>query len=242
MKAVILAAGVGSRLAPLTDTLPKALVPILGKPLLFRQLDYLAQAGIPSEDVVIVGGYLIDKLRAALRDGGYACKVIVNDKYSEWNNFYSVLVAQDELRGHDFLQLDGDTVLDGKILPKLMAAPGDGLFAVDTCANLDTEAMKVQLQGDRIVAVDKKLDPAKCAGEYIGVIKISAGASAPYFAELARLADDGLTNEYYEHAVHRLAQRGEATFGIVDVSDCQVLEIDDHADLQRAEQVLATQS
>ena len=55
MKAVILAAGVGSRLAPLTNDRPKVLVPVLGRSLLFRQLDWLAAAGIASEDVVVVG-------------------------------------------------------------------------------------------------------------------------------------------------------------------------------------------
>ena len=54
MKAVILAAGVGSRLAPLTNDRPKVLVEVLGKPIIFRQLDHLAAAGIASKDVVVV--------------------------------------------------------------------------------------------------------------------------------------------------------------------------------------------
>lgn len=242
MKAVILAAGVGSRLAPLTDEVPKVLVPVLGRSLLVRQLDHLANAGIPSEDVVIVGGYRVDQLRKQLAEGGYKAEIVLNDKYQEWNNFYSVLVAEPVLRGHDFLQLDGDTVLDEKILPKMIAAAGDGLFAVDTRANLDTEAMKVQQVDGRIVAVSKQLDPAKCAGEYIGVIKISATLSQDYFTELRALATEGITHEYYEYAVHRLVGRGDRRFGVVDVSDCRVLEIDDHDDLRRAEHVLAGQA
>jgi choline kinase len=239
MKAVILAAGVGSRLAPLTNDVPKVLVPVLGRSLLFRQLDHLANAGIRSEDVVIVGGYRIDQLHKQLAEGGYKASVIVNDKYQEWTNFYSVLVAESALRGHGFLQLDGDTLLDDKILPKMISASGDGLFAVDTRANLDTEAMKVQQVDGRMTAVSKQLDPAKCAGEYIGVIKISAALSLDYFTELARLAEEGITHEYYEYAVNRLMSRGDRRFAIVDVGDCRVLEIDDLADLRRAEQVLA---
>ena len=234
MKAVILAAGVGSRLAPLTDDRPKALVPVLGRSLLERQLDYLERAGIARADIVIVGGYLIEKLAVATR----GCTIVKNDKFDTWNNFYSVLVAEPAVRGHDFLQLDGDTLLDDKILPRMVAAAGDALFAVDTSVVLDDEAMKVELRDGRVFAVDKKLDPARCAGEYIGVTKVAASGSARYFRELAQLAEFGLTNEYYEHAFHRLCQRGELAMGIVDVADCRVLEIDDLADLERAEAVL----
>jgi choline kinase len=234
MKAVILAAGVGSRLAPLTNDKPKALVPVLGRSMLERQLDWLDRAGVGRADVVIVGGYRIDQLAHAAP----GCTIVPNDKYDTWGNFYSVLVAEPHVRGEDFLQLDGDTILDAKILPRMVSAKGDALLAVDSTATLDDDAMKVELRDGRVYAVDKKLDPARCAGEYIGVIKIAARASGSYFAELRALADEGITHEYYEHALHRLCQRGELAVEIVRVDDCRVLEIDDHADLQRAEAVL----
>jgi choline kinase len=239
MKAVILAAGVGSRLAPLTDDKPKVLVPVLGRSLLFRQLDWLAAAGIPSDDVVVVGGYRIDQLKSSLAEGGFHCKVVLNEKYEPWGNFYSVLVAEPLLRGHAFLQLDGDVILDDKILPRLLAAPGDALLATDTSAELDDDAMKVEMRDGRVYALDKKLDPTKCIGEYIGVTKLSASAGAAVFRELAKFPAEGLTHEYYDHSYHRLSQRGEVPFGIVKVDDCRVLEIDDHTDLKRAEAVLA---
>jgi choline kinase len=237
MKAVILAAGVGSRLAPLTNDRPKVLVEVLGRSFLFRQLDLLAQAGIPSEDVIVVGGYKLDVLRAALVAGGFACQVVENDRYEPWNNFYSLLVAEPALRGSDFLQLDGDTILDDKLLPKVLAAPGDAVLAVDCRDHLDDETMKVQLDGGRVVAISKKLDPAACAGEYIGITKLSAGAAARVFRELATFPDLGLTHEYYEHAFHRLTPT-ELPFSIVDVHDCKVLEIDNVEDLRHAEELM----
>jgi choline kinase len=239
MKAVILAAGVGSRLAPLTDDQPKVLVPVLGRSLLFRQLDWLAAAGVPSSDVVVVGGYRIDQLKLALDAEGFECKVVLNEKYEPWGNFYSVLVAEPYLRGHDFLQLDGDVILDDKILPRMIAAPGNAVLATDTSAELDDDAMKVEMHGNHVYALDKKLDAAKCIGEYIGVTKLSAAAGAAVFRELAKFPTENLTHEYYDHSYHRLTQRGELPFDIVRVDDCRVLEIDDHADLKRAEAVLA---
>lgn len=239
MRAVILAAGVGSRLAPLTDDRPKVLVEVLGRSFLFRQLELLTRAGIPSRDVVVVGGYRIDRLREELARGGHACTVVVNDRYEPWNNFYSLLVAAPALAGADFLQLDGDVVLDDRLLPRMLAAPGEALLAVDRRDELDDETMKVQLEGDRVAAIAKPLDPARCAGEYVGVAKLSAAAAREVFAELARFPAEGLTHEYYEHAFHRLSGSGRVPFGIVDVHDCTVLEIDNVEDLRRAEAMLS---
>src|SRR5687768_6496711 len=125
MKAVILAAGMGSRLAPLTDVRPKCLVEVLGRPILFRQLDHLAAAGVASSDVVIVGGYKVEVLRDQLAKAGFGdVTVVFNEMYEPWNNFWSLYTAEPAVRGHDILQFDGDVILDEKILPRMIAAPG----------------------------------------------------------------------------------------------------------------------
>ncbi len=237
MKAVILAAGVGSRLAPLTNDRPKVLVEVLGRTFLARQLEALAEVGIASKDVVVVGGYRIDRLREAL--AGTDATIVINDRYEPWNNFYSVLVAEPALRGHDFLQLDGDTILDHALLPKVLAAPGAAVLAVDCRPDLDDETMKVTVAPGttRLTGVSKKLAPAACAGEYIGITKLTATAAAAVFAELAKFPDENLTHEYYEYAFNRLAPERVA-FEIVDVHDCTVLEIDNIEDLRRAEELL----
>jgi choline kinase len=164
----------------------------------------------------------------------------MNDKYEPWGNFYSLLVAEPHLTGRDVLLLDGDVILDAKILPRLIAAPGDALLATDPSATLDDDAMKVQMRSDqvRVAALSKQLDPTLCVGEYIGVTKLSAAAGHAVFRELAKCPAEHITHEYYEHAYHRLTVRDEVPFGIVDIHDCSVLEIDDQSDLQRAELAL----
>ncbi len=242
MKAVILAAGVGSRLAPLTNDRPKALVPVLGKPILFRHLDSLARAGIADRDVIVVGGYKIDVLRQALAADHPEVTVVENDRFEPWNNFWSLYVAEAAVGGHDFLQIDGDALLDDVILPRMIEASGEALLAVDCREELDDETMKVQLKDDsvQVAAVSKKLAADDCVGEYIGVTKLTAAAAAQVFRELEVLRDLGLTHEYYEHAYHRLTGRDQVRFGIVDVHDCTVTEIDNVADLERAEEMLRT--
>ena len=239
MKAVILAAGIGSRLAPLTNDRPKVLVDVLGRSFLIRQLELLSQAGIDPRDVVVVGGYKIDLLKSVLASAGYDVTVVFNDHFDTWNNFYSLGCAAPALAGSDFLQIDGDVLLDDKVQPRVISARGEALIAVDTSANLDEETMKAQLRADgTVVAISKKLDPRECAGEYIGVTKLSAAAAREVFADLAKFPDEALTHEYYEHAFHRLSGDGRVPFRIVDVRDCAVLEIDTVEDLRRAEALL----
>ncbi len=237
MKAVILAAGVGSRLAPLTNDKPKVLVEVLGRSFLARQLENLAAVGISGPDVVVVGGYRIDRLREAL--AGTGATIVVNDKYEPWNNFYSLLVAADAVRGHDFLQLDGDTILDANLLPKLIAAPGDVVLAVDCRPGLDEEMMKaiVKPGTTQVTTVSKKLDPASCAGESVGISKVSAKVSEIVFEDLAKFPAENLTHEYYEFAYNRLAAE-RIDLRMVDVHGCKVIEIDTVADLQAAEELL----
>src|SRR3954471_19572258 len=94
MKAVILAAGMGSRLAPLTNDRPKPMVEVAGRPLLLRAIDRLAAVGITGDDVIVVTGYREDVLRARLAAEGVTVQLVTNPRYSDWNSFYSLLVAK----------------------------------------------------------------------------------------------------------------------------------------------------
>jgi choline kinase len=241
MKAVVLAAGMGSRLLPLTQERPKPLVPVAGRPLLLRMIDRLAEVGIAGADVVVVAGYREDVLRRVLSEAHVGATVVTNPRYHDWNNFWSLYVAHEAVAGEAFLQLDGDLLFDGRVLPRLLAAPGPAALAVDVRPDTDGEAMKVAVAGPdrRIVAFSKGLVPAQALGESIGIARIDASLGAQVFAELRALADEGLVHEYYECAYERLARRGQGPFWPVDVADCTAFEIDDHADLERAQAALA---
>jgi len=135
------------------------------------------------------------------------------------------------------LQLDGDVLFDGALLPRLLAAPGPGALAVELRPDLDAETMKVAVAGGRIVAVSKQLG-AEAAGEYIGITRLDAPLAAEVMDELGRFAGEGLGHEYYDHAYHRLAARGRGPFRVCDVSDLTAIEIDDLDDLRRAESLV----
>jgi choline kinase len=237
MKAVILAAGMGSRLAPLTNDRPKPLVEVAGKPLLLRTMERLAEVGITGPDVIVVAGYRQDVLRARLAESGRRPTIVFNDHHDDWNNWYSLYVAREAIGGDSFLQIDGDVLFDGAVIPRMLQGAGPAALAVDVRPELDAETMKVEAAGPqrRIRAISKKLDPAASIGEYIGVTRIDAQVAERVMDELATFEKLGLVGEYYEHAYHRLAGRGEVPFFAIDVGDCTTIEIDDVNDLARAE-------
>jgi NDP-sugar pyrophosphorylase family protein len=111
MRAMILAAGFGTRLQPLTNTLPKALVPVAGRPLIEYGLLWLKSQGIT--EVIINLHHLGDKIRAALGDGGrYGLRIVYSPEDPILDTGGGIKKAQPFLAGETFLVLNSDTILD----------------------------------------------------------------------------------------------------------------------------------
>ncbi len=110
MKAVILSAGQGKRLLPLTADCPKCILPVRGRSLIEWQIDELAKCGINQVSVVL--GFRADKVERLLREryGSHRVKTIYNDAYAVSDNLVSCGAARDEMRT-DFALLKGDTLL-----------------------------------------------------------------------------------------------------------------------------------
>lgn len=94
MRAIILAAGMGTRLRPLTNDTPKSLVKVNGEPMAERQIRFFKEKGI--DDIIVVTGYLKDSFEY-LKDK-YGVKLIHNDKYNIYNNVYTVYLVREYLQ------------------------------------------------------------------------------------------------------------------------------------------------
>ncbi len=239
--ALILAAGVGSRLRPLTDHMPKALVEVAAVPLLQRLLEGCARAGLSR--AVVVTGYKHDLLARWLDDcdSGISTTAVFNADYATINNAHSVLVAREALAGAGFVKLDGDLLLPGfELLERLLAQPSASAALIDTSAQLDEEAMKAKLDASsRVLALGKWISLDEAAGESIGVEKIAAGDAELLFNTIELLVHDQKQHDaYYEDAYHHMIEQHGWTLGGCDTSGSIWAEIDDHADLERAEALL----
>ena len=105
MRAIILAAGLGTRLRPMTDNTPKALIKVNDKPLVEYQIEYLKEKGI--DEIIVVVGYLHEQFDYLKEK--YGVKLVFNDKYAEYNNFYSLYLVKDYLA--DSYVIDADNYL-----------------------------------------------------------------------------------------------------------------------------------
>lgn len=202
MRAIILAAGQGTRLAPHTDDRPKCLVELAGKSLLSRQLAVLAEEGI--DEILLVGGYRADQLAA------WPHTLVVNHDFASTNMVHSLFCAQCALDGSDDVLIAySDIVYEARVLRALLAAPGDIAVAVNTDWRAlwqsrmddplsDAESLVMAPDG-RLQEIGRKAtDYAQIEGQYMGLIKVVA-AQAP---KLARVFDDMAHLPRYAGAAH----------------------------------------
>lgn len=238
LRAVILAAGEGTRLRPMTLDVPKCLVEVAGMPLLGRMMDPLVEAGV--EEIVVVTGYLSEKVDEYLKrvQRRVPCKTVYNPRFNTANNYYSLLVAEDVLKGAPFLKVDGDVIFESKVITHVLNGVGGIRLGVDFREDLGQEEMKVRMDGEgrkgRVAELSKAVAPKAAHGESMGIEYISEESGEELFKELHRMAEQGLDNEYYEFAYDRLARKGHDVRA-VDISGFRSTEIDDIQDLKRAE-------
>lgn len=231
--AVILVAGIGSRLRPLTDDRPKALVDLGGETILGRAVRLLAGYGV--ERIVLATGYREDAVRAAMRHVAPRVEYYPNTRFDSTQNSVSLALCRQGARGGSFFKLDGDVVFQAEVLERLDRSPAPLAVAVDRGRRLDEEAMKVKLgEGLRIEAFGKHIGVAESAGESIGMERIAAAATNRVFDALDAAIAQGEEQLYYEDVYSRLIAGGALDAEAVDVADLPWTEVDDVADLERA--------
>lgn len=130
MKVVILAAGQGTRLRPLTDECPKCMVKVAGKSMIERQLAVMASCGIQNEDIYIVSGYRSDALKNAL--AGTGIHIIMNEAFETTNMVCSLMCAADVMQQEeDIIVSYGDIIYEKQVFQKILESKDDMSVIVD---------------------------------------------------------------------------------------------------------------
>jgi choline kinase len=205
-KAIILSAGKGSRLLPLTAERPKCLIELAGKTLLDWQLDALQGAGIT--DVAVVTGFrddLVDAVAAA-RSG---VRTLFNPFYHVADNLGSVWMVRREFDA-DTLLLNGDTLISPRLLERVLGAEtGPIAVTVDEKDSYDSDDMKVLREGDRLLRIGKALEPGGYNAESIGLLAFRGEGGRVFADHVDRMmrGPDG-TRRWYLRAIDELARAG----------------------------------
>jgi choline kinase len=238
MQSVLLAAGMATRLRPLTDRCPKCLLEIGGKSLLQRAVENLIEVG--ADELVMVLGYRAEMIRSrmAQRFPGLRVRYIENERFDETNNAYSLLLTESAVPG-GFLLLDSDILFPSELLSALLAHPARPCVALDR-HGCGAEEIKIVCEpSGRMTDISKTVDPRAAAGESIGFELFDKASRDHLFGTLRkRVLGERRENEFYEASFKEMIEGGRA-FYAVDTSAWPAMEIDTIEDLERA-RALAT--
>ncbi|WP_407392025.1 sugar phosphate nucleotidyltransferase [Methanobrevibacter sp.] len=249
MIGVILAAGMGTRLMPLTKEIPKALLKINETTLLERMIKNCIAADI-SKFIVIVGynkDKVIDLCPEIAEKYDIEIECIENVKYDVTNTSVSTYLASKviEENPEDFILVNGDNVVDPQIIINLAECEHTGMI-IDNFKTLNEESFKLIIDNEemnekntiangQIQAIGKGLDIPSSSGEFIGVSKVVADDIADFNKILDRLIGEDPQN-YYDFAYEDLSKI--KTIDFVMTNGLKWTEIDDHTDWENAQKLV----
>jgi choline kinase len=237
VRGLVLAAGLGKRLAPLTDERPKGLIELGGRSLLARLLDGLAAAGV--RETALVVGYRQDLIRAALGQShrGMRLRYLENPAYTRGPRL-SLWTGRDEFAQEDVVLADGDVLFAPELLDRVIGAPAANVFLGEPDFVDTGEEQNLYLSGEHVVALRRGvMGPPGMAyetrAEWVGFVKVGRAAGAELAATLDRLVREGQVEGDYETALDALLLRHR--FLVCPTHGLPWIEIDFPQDLQAAE-------
>ena len=240
VRVIILAAGQGKRLLPLTADVPKALLDVGGKSLIERQLEAFAACGVA--DFVVVTGYGSHRMEIALESIAERLSLkittVFNPFYAVADNLASCWLAREYYRG-DVIQVNGDNVFRSDLVSRLVEfAPSPAAVAINRKAAFDADDMKVMLDGQRLTEIGKNLPNDTVDAEAVGFYVFRGAGCQAYVKELElAMRDSQGLRRWFPSAVGALAKRMEVL--TIPIDGLRWSEVDYPADLQAARQLVA---
>ncbi|HYB43831.1 MAG TPA: phosphocholine cytidylyltransferase family protein, partial [Candidatus Methylomirabilis sp.] len=233
--AIILAAGVARRLAPLSDHTQKSLLPVGGRPILAWMLRTLHAVGV--RRAVIVVGHCADQVEAvaAAAPAGLTAQCLHNPDYQKGSSL-SLLAARDVIGRHPSLIMDADVVFPAEFLRRLVGCPAPNALLIDRGFTDTGEEVKIYTQGDRVIALGKKVVPRAWdrVGEGVGFFKCGAADGPELLRLLEQVVEESGGLCEYEDALHLFV--GRQPVHAVDVTGLPWTEVDFVDDLRRAQE------
>jgi choline kinase len=247
---IVLAAGKGTRLRPLTDNMPKCLVPVAGKSIFVHTLESLEalqkKHGL-SISVFPVTGFkaeLVDELLEE-RKTPLTIRVLSNKDYDTTNNLYSLRLAMDAVRAGDFDRIiwaNGDCIYDTAILETAMTTDKSGILC-DSKYPYNDESMKIATDNGRILAISKTIPAGSGSKVSIDCYSFTAKAWTTFESFIKAYCVGPKLNMWAEIALNDFMVRENAKEegGIpltpIDIDGLRWMEIDNAHDLAQAEKL-----
>jgi choline kinase len=235
VRAIILAAGKGSRLEPVSGESVKCLVSLGGVTLIERQFGYLRSAGI--NEIAVVVGFQAERIR---RTCGPDVQYIENPIFAETNSMYSLWLAR-HFFGNGFVVLNSDVFFHPQLLTDLLTAKHEDAMLVSwrNETKYGDEEMKVKVRGGELIDISKSMDPMEADGENVGLVKFGSTGAGVLAKELENLIANGATRSWAPRAFLEFTNR--RPLHVIGTRGYPWIEIDFPDDLRRAQDEILPQ-
>lgn len=230
MTYIFLIAGKGTRLHPLTLTYPKTLFKLDENTTVFERMVTLIQKYDKDAKIIAVTGFEHKKIEALVKNVTF----VHNPFYSVTNSIASLWFAKDYLQG-DVVLINGDIVMSNDAVRDILCKPKEKpVVLLDSSIKKDGD-YNVQVNGEKVVVMSKGLE--EYCGEYAGVAMLPANIVPQYKAELEKMIEEGLYDQWYEDVLVQMIFNDNFSLYYEDVADYEWTEIDQVGDLVIAKKI-----
>lgn len=233
MKAIILASGIGKRLTPLTEELPKTLIEINGVALLDRMIKSLTENNV--FEIIITTGYLEEKIKEFVKNKYPDLKAIYvkNPIFDKTNYIYSLWLTKDFVKDDDVILLHGDLIYDFQLMKKIVRADKSSVL-VKKGEDVPEKDFKARIKNGLVAEIGVNVfgeNARFCAPLY----KISKTDFEKWIKKIGDFIKEGKNNCYAENAFNEISNQIQLHPIYYNKEFC--MEIDDFEDLEKAKRI-----
>lgn len=235
MTYIILSAGKGAKLQPLTLNHPKSLYKLDGKTTILQRLVRMIRKNDPDAEIVVVVGYMYKQIQRELEDDNV--KFVHNPFYSNTSSMGSLWFAKDYLQRENVTIINGDIVTSDRLLQEVICQHTDYPCVLLDSTHRDANKYNVQVQGDMVCVMSKNL--TDYMGNYASVTKLDAVSARFLLEQLNQMVNDEMYNLFYEDALVQMIFQKNFELYYKDIKEYKWTEVDCVDDLLKARQIQA---
>lgn len=235
MTYIILSAGKGVKLQPLTLNHPKSLYRLDDKTTILQRLVRKIRKYDSDAEIVVVVGYMYRQIQKELEDDNV--KFVHNPFYSATGSMGSLWFAKDFLQRENVTIINGDIVASDKLIKDVVDQYTDYPYVLLDSSHKDENKYNVQIQGDLVCVMSKNL--TEFVGNYASVTKLDAVSSRFLLEQLNQMVNEEMYNLFYEDALVQMIFQNNFELYYKDIKEYKWIEVDRVDDLLRARQIQA---
>ncbi len=235
MTYIILSAGKGAKLQPLTLNHPKSLYKLDDKTTILQRLVRMIRKFDAEAEIVVVVGFMYKQIQRELEDDNV--KFVHNPFYSNTSSMGSLWFAKDYLQRENVTIVNGDIVTSDALLQDVVCQHTDYPCVLLDSTRRDANKYNVQVQGDMVCVMSKNL--TDYAGNYASVTKLDAVSSRFLLEQLNQMVNEGMYNLFFEDALVQMIFQKNFELYYKDIKEYKWTEVDCVDDLLKARQIQA---